>query len=643
MLFILSIGFVSATEIESDDEISNSDEISEMSLDQTTDLKTDENSFEIQTETQADNIENEEDGDSSLSISGNTFEDIKNAISISEENSTIKINGTYVGNGNSIYIKKNITLEGENAVLDAKGLSGILVSDKSITLKNIIFRNSAGNEAVHIEGSVTLINCTFENNKNTALKCKGNIKSDNANIINCNFKNNYIALESIGLALTIENSTFKSNKVSIDDEATIIITDTNKYPSKVSIKNSSFISNAGYYSVFYIELKNSASSNIINNCYFNNNKANEYGVINLYRGTLTIMNSVFGNNTRAIYTLTPNEYFKDNKLTIKNSTFEGNKKVLLRNEINCLIDSCTFKNNNALIYNYDSLTVKNSKFLNNNGAIENLCPKTTSIINSTFTNSSNKLTSVYSVDGTLKIKDSTFKCNSEAAIISYKKLSITRNGKTTSYKKYVTLTNSFKPFSILVDYTVKKLTTSYRSGKTFKVKTIFRKSKNPCSNIKLDMKVFNGKKYVTMFYATANSKGIAYFNITRLKVGSYKVKIESQYYNPCHLSFNSHNSSIRIKKASTVVKAPKVSARFKKSKYFKVTIKNKVSKKAVSKIKVKINVYTGKKYKTYTVKTNKKGIAKLNTKKIKKGKHKVVISSGNKNYIISKKSKITIK
>ena len=177
MLFILSIGFVSATEIGSDDEISNSDEISEMSLDQTTDLKTDENSFEIQTETQADNIENEEDGDSSLSISGNTFEDIKNAISISEENSTIKINGTYVGNGNSIYIKKNITLEGENAVLDAKGLSGILVSDKSITLKNIIFRNSAGNEAVHIEGSVTLINCTFENNKNTALKCKGNIKN----------------------------------------------------------------------------------------------------------------------------------------------------------------------------------------------------------------------------------------------------------------------------------------------------------------------------------------------------------------------------------------------------------------------------------------------------------------------------------
>jgi hypothetical protein len=39
-------------------------------------------------------------------------------------------------------------------------------------------------------------------------------------------------------------------------------------------------------------------------------------------------------------------------------------------------------------------------------------------------------------------------------------------------------------------------------------------------------------------------------------------------------------------------------------------------------------VFTGKKYNTYTVKTNKKGLAKINTKSLKIGKHKVIISSG---------------
>ena len=63
----------------------------------------------------------------------------------------------------------------------------------------------------------------------------------------------------------------------------------------------------------------------------------------------------------------------------------------------------------------------------------------------------------------------------------------------------------------------------------------------------------------------------------------------------------------------------------------------------LSNVKVKIKVFTGKKFKTYTVKTNKKGIAKINTKNLKTGKHKVVISSGNKNYSISKKSLIKIK
>ena len=98
-------------------------------------------------------------------------------------------------------------------------------------------------------------------------------------------------------------------------------------------------------------------------------------------------------------------------------------------------------------------------------------------------------------------------------------------------------------------------------------------------------------------------------------------------------------TTVKITKAKTIIKAPKVTAKHKKSKYFKVTVKNKATKKAVKNTYVKIKIDK----KTYKIKTTSKGIAKINTKKLKIGKHKVVISSGNSNYIMSAKSTITIK
>ena len=76
--------------------------------------------------------------------------------------------------------------------------------------------------------------------------------------------------------------------------------------------------------------------------------------------------------------------------------------------------------------------------------------------------------------------------------------------------------------------------------------------------------------------------------------------------------------------------------------YFKLTVKNKKTKKVIAKVKVKVKVYTGKKAKTYTLKTNTKGIAKLNVNKLKVGNHKVVITSADK-YVVAKTAKSTIK
>ena len=94
-----------------------------------------------------------------------------------------------------------------------------------------------------------------------------------------------------------------------------------------------------------------------------------------------------------------------------------------------------------------------------------------------------------------------------------------------------------------------------------------------------------------------------------------------------------------MKKSQATVKAPKVTNKYKRSAYFKITVKNKITKKTTKKVVLKVKI--GKKI--YNLKNNKKGIAKFNTKSLKVGTYKVKITSGNKNYKISKTSQIKIK
>ena len=186
---------------------------------------------------------------------------------------------------------------------------------------------------------------------------------------------------------------------------------------------------------------------------------------------------------------------------------------------------------------------------------------------------------------------------------------------------------------------VKALSTTYNSGKTFTVSVKNAEGK-PVNGLKLALQVFTGKTSKT-YYVTTNSKGVASFaSASKLAIGTHKVLITSA---DAKIKVKQVASSIKVAKAKTTVKAPKVTAKVKKTKYFKVTVKNKATKKVVKGIKVKVKVYTGKKYKTFTAKTNSKGLAKINTKSLKVGKHKVVISSGNSKYTISAKSTITIK
>ena len=208
---------------------------------------------------------------------------------------------------------------------------------------------------------------------------------------------------------------------------------------------------------------------------------------------------------------------------------------------------------------------------------------------------------------------------------------------------YASLKNTLSVFKVQsaigVTVTPKALSTTYDSGKAFTI-TVVDANKKPVSGLKLTLKVYTGKTSKN-YYATTNSKGVASFaGASKLAIGTHKVEITSSNKN---YVVKKTTSTIKVSKAKTTVKAPKVTVKAKKSKFFKVTVKNQATKKAVSNLKIALKIYTGKKYKTYTVKTNSKGVAQFNTKSLSIGSHRVVVSSGDNKYTVSAKSTITVK
>ena len=271
---------------------------------------------------------------------------------------------------------------------------------------------------------------------------------------------------------------------------------------------------------------------------------------------------------------------------------------------NCVIDGGSVDNDDQFIF-------KNGGFsqakVNNNGAM------TLNNIGTFNLNIDNK--------GTLNLEGETSMTNSN--LVNSGTLNVANE----------TSVDGLTVSKINAKVTVNKLTMYYGASKYLNIK-VTDANGNPVGNTKITINI-NKKNY----YATTKANGVATLKVPILNVGSYTatIKGDNPYYNIAS------KTTVKVIKAKTTVKAPKVTVKAKKSKYFKVTVKSKVTKKAVNKLKIKVKVYTGKKYKVYKLKTNKKGVAKLNTKKLKKGKHKVVITSLNKNYSISKKSLITIK
>ena len=493
--------------------------------------------------------------------------------------------------------------------------SDISLSNYNISMTNLKFTNSnlAGDSDI-----VDIINTTF-NNPNPNLKRWSNIVniesiqdliSDIAyeySIVNfkqSNINNSKLMFQggfyNKGCEVTLNNSTVKNSTFKFT-------------PNYGSDQSSFIIENSTTHNC---SIKTTETKIIINDS--NLNKTN----IESINSNLYVHDSNFYNNNTLFETiklLYSNDLVNMSNI-IKNSYFHNSTGKYKINNIN--VDKLYKLSYNANIrYYINDIITFNIKDHNGNPVpniklrIENLHDHTTLLLHTDeYGNANYKINTTGNLNLNVYYHDTEFNFRDEKCSM---------------------------PVNIIVNPIDIKIKENLKSAKyskinsDLKVKIVSKYNFNPF-NIKVTFKVFTNNKYKS-YHKSTDSNGNVVFKIPKtLDAGTHKIEVIVD-------NKIMKTTSIKIDKARTIVKAPKVTNKFKKSKYFKVTIKNKETKKMLSNVKVKIKVFTGKKFKTFIVKTNKKGMAKINTKNLKTGPHKVVISSANNNYKISAKSAIKIK
>lgn len=185
--------------------------------------------------------------------------------------------------------------------------------------------------------------------------------------------------------------------------------------------------------------------------------------------------------------------------------------------------------------------------------------------------------------------------------------------------------------------TAPSVKTYYKSG-YFTVDVKNTKNKNPIYDAKLNIKIFVSSDRYYNYQGSTGSEGKIKL-LTDLPVGTYKIVAENG--DKKNYTAKSVTSKLVVKKAPIKITSKKLTSKKGVKKSFKASVKNKKNNMTLQGVKVKIKVYTGKNYKTYTKKTNAKGVVKLNVQSLDTGKHKVVLKVSDK-YCVGKKAKSSI-
>lgn len=509
-----------------------------------------------------------------------SFDDVQKEIDGSS-NDTVKLSGTYSGD-KEIKITKSVTIEGD-AVLDGRNSTRIIsTQDTDLKFKNITFINGYADTEDYLGSGGAVLG------------------ESNLEFINCKFINNH-AFQ--GGAVFNMGNTYFINCTFINNNA----------------RSGGAVYHFYYDEVYRWNEDTAYADLIIENSTFLNNHAQTLG------GAVYALASVYEE-------LSDEDIFCDafiiNTTFINNIGCAGGAACLY---IDSNISSSVFENNK--VNGFKGMLEEYISVIQPLGSAVLGCADDIVIENSKFTGNRGDYGAITLYESEASVMNCSFKDNEYGSVHVYDSKINVDNKKYTN----VFLDNNYKS-TAPIKLTTSKVTTTYDSGKKLTMKVVNTFTNKAVECLDIAVKVYTGKKY-KVHNAETNEKGIATLKASKLSAGTHKIEITTP--NALY-KISKITTSVKVTKAKATVKAPKVTAKYKSSKYFKVTLKNKETKKAAGSAKIKIKVYTGKNYKTFTVKTNKKGVAKINTKTLSKGNHKVIISSGDNNYIVNGKSSIKI-
>lgn len=593
-----------------------------------------DNSSEIETQTVID-MDDADFQDESLSSDSsiiylNSESNIQDAIDSAKAGDTIVLNGTFKIK-DTINVNKAIKINGsdEGATISKDSISKLSlfnVNAVNVVLNNLKFYSgkntfagailwngnygtinncefidniatgSSGGGAIVLTGdNCNINNCVFNTNKAITEASAGAIyvKSDFCQLVNCTFKNNEAIFDGGALVLEgesciISNCTFERNEANYGNGGAILVTgDKNRILKSIfrenKVSNADNINSTGGGAIFC-----DSSNFLINNCSFYDNVVinGRGGAIVLLGDFNQVRSSRFFANTaltgRDIYG-TPGSYLDYNFFSIRYdedeevSVYGCGAEIINQNTFNrTKVDSSvTFFS--SMIFDYGAtgsinlitdgcfVEEKNIRVLNHNAKI--------TLVNNTLT--------VSGLDvGNYILRVTT-----------------TPDENHTKIDKDLNITVQ-KATAVI---TASKITVALKSGASWSIKLVNSKTNKPISGMVLTLKIYTGNKYITTTVRT-NSNGIATYYTRNLAAGSHKIVVTGTHGG---YKFNTVTSSIKVIKQTAL--------RFKLSKrvngnggsllsYFAL---NKKTGKGINGIKIKCMIYTGKKFKSYTLTTKK--------------------------------------
>ena len=166
---------------------------------------------------------------------------------------------------------------------------------------------------------------------------------------------------------------------------------------------------------------------------------------------------------------------------------------------------------------------------------------------------------------------------------------------------------------------------------------------NAAKNVLIRVNVFTADKIKTYLIRT-NYNGFAKIRAGDLSLGVNRIIIKTAdsryaFYKTTNIVVK--NSVLKTPQRIYAI-APACTNQYRDNAYFRIDVKD-CYYSAVKNLVLKVKVFTGKKYKILTLKTNSNGIANFNTKSLSIGAHRIYISTANKNYKLNRYSQVIVK